>query len=572
MSGWLKIEGGRVYDPANGVAGERRAIWVRDGRVSEAPADPAAEQVTVLDAGGRIVMPGGVDMHCHIAGPKVNAARRLRPDMAAADERLRKAYGEGGVGRSGTAGPTPSSFATGLLYSALGYTTAFDAAMPPAFAELAHLELADTPLVDAGFFALSGNNEFLLRQIAAGETETATAALGWLVSQSGALATKVVNPGGVVAWKSGAKDAGEFGEPCAYGLSPREIVRGISGAVDRLGLPHPVHVHCNHLGMPGNSAITKATIDALEDRRGHLTHIQFHSYAGDPSDQSTIASAVPELAGLVNARPNLSVDVGQVMFGETTSLTGDGPLGHYLHQVTGRKWHSSDAELESACGVVPITYSNKRLVSALQWAIGLEWHLLVEDPWRIALSTDHPNGASFLAYPEVIALLMSADRRREVLDRCPAEIRERTTLADLDREYDLAEIAILTRAAPARLLGLSQKGHLGPGADADITIYNETADPAEMFATPWRVLKSGRTVIRDGEVDADAWAEASDPVAAADSVLRGRSLRADVSYDAAALKPLEELFAEARGIRFEDYGLGEAGLPGAVEVPTRPAG
>jgi formylmethanofuran dehydrogenase subunit A len=46
---------------------------------------------------------------------------------------------------------------------------------------------------------------------------------------------------------------------------------------------------------------------------------------------------------------------------------------------------------------VPITYKEKSLVHALQWAIGLEWLLLVQDPWCIALSTDHPNGNSFPA-------------------------------------------------------------------------------------------------------------------------------------------------------------------------------
>ena len=34
----------------------------------------------VIDASGLVVMPGGIDMHCHIAGPKVNVARKMRPD------------------------------------------------------------------------------------------------------------------------------------------------------------------------------------------------------------------------------------------------------------------------------------------------------------------------------------------------------------------------------------------------------------------------------------------------------------------------------------------------------------
>src|SRR5207244_9595614 len=118
-----------------------------------------------------------------------------------------------------------------------------------------------------------------------------------------------------------------------------------------------------------------------------------------------------------------------------------------------------------------ITYQDKSFVHALQWAIGLEWYLLVKDPWRVAMSTDHPNGGSFLAYPQIVQLLMDRNYRREALQRVHPRVRERCILADLDREYSLYEIAIITRAGPARILGLKNKGHLGPGADADITIY-----------------------------------------------------------------------------------------------------
>ena len=65
-------------------------------------------------------------------------------------------------------------------------------------------------------------------------------------------------------------------------------------------------------------------------------------------------------------------------------------------------------------------------------------------------------------------------------------------LDDLDREYTLDEIAIITRAGPARLLGLRDKGHLGVGADADVTIYDDRADREEMFATPRYVIKARR--------------------------------------------------------------------------------
>ena len=208
------------------------------------------------------------------------------------------------------------------------------------------------------------------------------------------------------------------------------------------------------------------------------------------------------MADYVNSHENVTVDVGQVLFGETTSMTGDGPLGYYLHNVYGTKWFSADTELEAGCGIAPIKYRNKSLVHAWQWAIGLEWYLLVQDPWRVVMSTDHPNGGSFLAYPQIIRLLMDRTYRRDVLATCPKKIRERSTLADLDREYSLYEIAIITRAGPARILGLSSKGHLGPGADADVTIYTPNENKETMFELPRIVIKAGEVIVEEGELRA----------------------------------------------------------------------
>ena len=73
-------------------------------------------------------------------------------------------------------------------------------------------------------------------------------------------------------------------------------------------------------------------------------------------------------------------------------------------------------------------------------------------------------------------------------------------LPELDREYTLYEIAIITSAGPARALGLPQKGHLGVGADADVAIYNENPNAAEMFAYPRYVIKGGEVVIEEGEI------------------------------------------------------------------------
>ena len=292
---------------------------------------------------------------------------------------------------------------------------------------------------------------------------------------------------------------------------------------------------------------------ALEGHRGHLTHIQFHSYGGDPDDQSTFRSDVPELAEYVNQHSNLTIDVGQVMFGPTISMTGDGPLGYYLHRVMGGKWFSGDIEQEAGCGIVPITYKEKSYVHALQWAVGLEWYLLIEDPWKVAMSTDHPNGASFLAYPQIIALLMDRSRREEAIARLPARIRETTVLSQLNREYTLEEIAIITRAAPARMLGLTRKGHLGPGADADITIYTPNSDIERMFELPRFVIKAGEVLIEQGEIR---------------RTIEGITLQTAPDFDDAVIPSIREWFDSSYTVQYRNYIVEDHEVGPTVVEPT----
>jgi formylmethanofuran dehydrogenase subunit A len=489
-----RLQGGIVHDPANGIDGDVRDLWVRHGKFIS-PSDDMPDRT--FDLTGCIVMPGGIDMHAHIAGPKVNIARKLRPE----DRRNASPHHRSNLLRSGTGGSTPTTFVTGYLYAGMGYTTVFDAAIPPLGARHTHEEFHDTPVIDKGFFVLVGNNRFALKQITENEPERLRDFCAWLLRSTRGYALKVVNPGGVEAWKQGHEGLLNLDDAMpGYGVTPRQIVRGIADVADELKLPHAVHIHCNRLGMPGNWQTTLDTMRALESRRGHFTHIQFHSYGGGPDDQDTFCSRTSVLAEYVNTHPNITVDVGQVMFGETTSMTGDGPLGYYLHRVTGRKWFNGETEFEAGCGIVPITYRDKSLVHALQWAIGLEWFLLVKNPWQVAMSTDHPNGAAFLSYPEIVALLMSRDCRREFLKSLPERVKERCLLPDLDREYTLNEIAIVTRAGPARMLGLKHKGQLGIGADADVTVYTPNADRGKMFELPRFVFKAGERIVDRGEI------------------------------------------------------------------------
>jgi len=538
-SAGLRITGGTVHDPANGVDGVVRDVCIEGDRiVADLPSSAPR-----LDARGMVVMPGGVDIHAHIAGSSVNHARRLLPEEHAADPSPAPPLADRAVARSGTGGTLPSTFVTGYRYAGLGYTTVMEAAVAPLAARHAHAELDDTPLIDAGFFMLLGNDDYLLRQLAAGEAARARDYAAWLLGTTRAYAIKIVNPGGVAVWKGGGGGdrRNVTGLDDAVGSStvtPRKILEVLTSTANALGLPHPVHIHCNNLGQPGNAATTLESMKALSGQRAHFTHLQFHSYGGAAG--TGWASAAREVIEYVNAHAETSVDVGQVMFGAATTVTADSPLEHLLYASSGRKWVNVDIELESGCGIVPYAYKEKAAVAALQWAVGLELFLLANDPWRVVLSTDHPNGGSFLSYPELIRLLMDRAYRDERLKRVNQKLLAGSALLDgLSREYTLGEIAVITRAGPARLLGLTNKGHLGPGADADVTVYANDADRANMFAAPRYVIKAGTLVVEEGQL------RRAPP---------GRRLAVQPEYDAAVTKDVRRFFDQYACVAFENYG------------------
>jgi formylmethanofuran dehydrogenase subunit A len=486
----LRITNGKVYDPKNNVHGEVRDVCISDGRVVA-----NVESGRTIDARGMIVFPGGVDVHTHVAGAALNFARGLIPEQ----HRQAQVQARTAVRRAGMGGTTPTTFATGYLYAGMGWTTVNEAAVPVLSAKHTHEELHDTPIVDKTCLVLMANNEIVLDLLEAGEFERAKDVVAWLVWAAKAYGVKAVNPGGVAAWKWG-KDAKQLSDPIEgyKTITPGKIVSSLARIVDELGLPHPVHLHCNNLGAPGNYTTTLETMKVLEANRAHLAHLQYHAYGGD--DWFSIRSEAAKIADYFNAHPNLTTDAGAVLFGNTVTITADGPWQHLLYKLTGHKWANLDVENETGCGIVPYAYKEKNLVNAVQWAVGLELLLLINDPWRVFLTTDHPNGATFWRYPEIVQLLMDSEFRREQIKKLPAKAQERILLANLTREYTLSEIAIITSAGPAKALGLSQKGNLGIGADADVAIFNESKDIANMFSYPRYVIKSGEVVIEEGEL------------------------------------------------------------------------
>ena len=407
-------------------------------------------------------------------------------------------------------------------------------------------------MIDKGFYVLLGNNIFLQKLLQQGRTEEFKQAVAWWINATKAYAVKLVNPGGDEPWKGkrNSNVANIDEKSTETDLSPRDIIDAFIGAVNELGLPHPPHLHSNNLGHSGNVSTTMETMRTAADRRLHMAHIQFHSYGGELGKNPV--SAAQEIAEYINSHPNITCDVGQVMFGKSTIMTADAPLAYMLRGVSKNKWVNADTECESGCGILPFSYQENIYVHALQWAIGLELFLLSQDPWRIILSTDHPNGGSFMSYPKLIRLLMDKEFRKQEIKSVNQKAINKTILQDLDREYSLNEIAIITRAGPAKALNLKHKGHLGVGADADITVYDEHEDKELMFSAPRYVIKSGKLIIEDHEFKQDHI---------------GRLLHTSPDYDETIIESIRPFFEKYYSIEFDNYAVNDSYLHDHEVIP-----
>ena len=553
----IKLSGGKIYDPANKVSGEVRDIYVEDGMIVAAPADGRVAQT--YDLKGRVVMAGAIDPHTHIGGGKMTIARMLIPEDHMKDEVART-----DITRAGTGHAVPSTMVTGYRYAEMGYTACFEPAMLPANARQAHMEMGDTPMVDKGAFVMLGSDDFFLRQLAAkNEFERIKDYVAWTMHAAQAIAVKVVNPGGISAFKFNQRKLDLDEEHVYYHVTPRQIIVTLARALKELGVVHPLHVHGCNLGIPGNIESTLATIRAADGLPLHMTHTQFLSY-GTEGDRK-FSSGAPQLAELVNKTPNVSIDVGQVLFGQTCTASGDSmrqyAIGKSAHP---KRTVVMDIECDAGCGVVPMRYRDKSFVNAMQWVVGLETFLLVEDPWRMFLTTDHPNGAPFYTYPHLIRLLMDRGFRNDMLQKINPDAQAMSILPTITREYTLDEIAIMTRAGPARSLGLVNRGHLGVGASADITVYKDDADREEMFTTPELVFKGGELIVKNGKVV---------------KVVHGATHVVRPHYDHSIEKPLEDYFSRFHTVAMENFKLpddeiidgGQGALDRAADTAVDPS-
>jgi formylmethanofuran dehydrogenase subunit A len=459
MTGLL-IKNGRVVDPLNGERFIRRDIHAWHGKISDTPVHASQ----VIDAENCVVMAGGIDVHTHVADHSFGGAVRERMTS------------------------------TGLRYAEMGYTTIIQAVSPLPLASITAERMAMIPQVDKGSLVMMGAWKPVLQLVERRDEKTLGSLVSWLTAKAGAYSVKLVNPGGRFLKNTGSPSATRRLE--GFDITPLDVACAVARAVEAGGLPCPIQLHLNDLGEPWSHTSAIETINGLDGARTHLAHLQFHCYGG----RGGFSSEARAVADAFNANKNLTADIGQVVFGKTVTVTADERLGEKLDSLTSGAGKRDSIGFGETSYAVPYEYRAQSAINAVQWACGLELALSIEDPSRIFISTDHPNGGQFTAYPQIIRLLMDKGFRDEELSKIHPEAQERTSLGDMNRELDLYEIAEMTRSGPAKFLGIAdRKGNLKPGSDADITIYRSGDDIEDMLANPAWVIKSGEIIVEDGK-------------------------------------------------------------------------
>ena len=538
------LKNGRLYDPAQQKNGVQEDIYIAQGRIIAKPLDMSKVTKT-FDLSGKIVMAGAIDMHSHIGGGKINIARMMLPEF---QESKKYSEPEAHICTPNCSHhATPNTTDTGFRYIEMGYTAAFEPALMPVNARQAHLEMADTPMIDKGGYAMLGNDDYFLRMLASKKDQKSiNDYVAWILHSTQSIGIKVVNPGGINAFKFNQRKLDLDENNRHYQISPRDILKSLSRAVHELGIAKPLHVHCNNLGAAGNFETTLNTMGASDGLPMHLTHIQFHSY-GTEGDKK-FSSAAAQISEALNKNKHITADVGQILFGQTVTASGDSMMQQLnAKHANPKKSVLMDIECDAGCGVLPFKYRDQNYVNALQWAIGLELFLSVEDPWRIFLTTDHPNGAPFTSYPHLIRLLMDRSFRNEAFAKLNLDAQAMSNLNSLNREYSLYDIAIMTRAGAAKLIGLNDRGHLSVGAGADITVYTDQANREAMFAKPDYVFKDGELVVKDGKIVKVVW---------------GTTHTTKPSFDIGVEKDLKDYFNQYHTMQLDNFKINNEEISG----------
>ena len=491
----LIVKNGLVFDPINNINGENKDILIEDSKIVEKFS--TENEVKEIDANGKTVIPGAIDIHAHIAAEQVNLIRLLGTNNTLFQEKWKGLILEN-IARD---------------YISNGYTFILESNVFPSLAKHTIFNFKHIPVLDKAMLLNVSNMWPLEYEFQKNKYDEIAVFLSNLLLLTKGFGLKVYNPFESEIWnlKEHRKDVSVKGK--LYNFSALDVYENLIKANEYLGLPHSIHAHIEgyeQLEAKNNLSLVLDKIKSIQlnsNLKGklkikrsqifHLAHASAYNIDGNNS----------ELIKALNSKENVDLDLGFLGFDSINPLvTSDRRLINFLTKNNSRnqKLITSAVENEGDTFAILRIFDKKNLNDCFLWANALDLSLNVKNKWQLQFSINYPNYADINDVPEIAAHLMSSKARREFIEDLSQEFLKENNLTNNDQVLTFKDFVIITRASPAKSLGLGDiKGNLGINSDADINILDidiNEMDVSKNYEQLKNSLSNIEYVIKSGKI------------------------------------------------------------------------
>jgi formylmethanofuran dehydrogenase subunit A len=487
----LYIRNGLVFDPINNINGEIKDISIEAGKIVESFTN--RKNVKEIDAKGKTVIPAALDIHTHIASQQVNWARLL----GSRNEKFKKVW----------EGLTLKKIARN--YVSNGYSFINEANVFPSLAKQTIFNFEQIPVLDKAMLLNVSNFWPLELEFQRGKTKDLAIFLSDLLKKTRGFGFKIYNPFENETWnfKELRDDISQQGR--LYNFSALDVYENIIKCNEFLGLPHSAHAHIEgyeHEIGKTNLYVLLEKIKSLNiDKNHNLSRNQiFHithanSYNTDGDNEKFIK--------ILNETPYIGIDIGFLSFNEINPLiTSDRRLVNSILvsniDKNSHKLISSAVESEGDSFVSMRNLKKDNYNNCILWANALDLVLNIKNKFQICFSLNYPNYANITDIPEILTWLVSKKARDNYMKNMNPEFIKDNPLKDNNKNLDFSELIIITRASPAKSLGLGNiKGNLSVGADGDLNILDidiNKIDISKDYQKFCKAFSNIDTVIKSG--------------------------------------------------------------------------
>ena len=491
----LIIKNGLIFDPLNNIEGEKKDILIEDEYIVEKFSKKS--DIKEIDAKGKTVIPAALDIHTHIASQQVNWARLL-----------------------GTKNSTFKKIWQGLTlekaardYINNGYTFILEANVFPSLSKQTIFDLNHLPVLDKGMLLNASNLWALELEFQRGKIDELSVFLSDLLQKTKAFGIKVYNPFESEEWnfKEIREDIKKSGR--LYNFSALDVYENLTKANERLGLPHSVHAHIEGYETKyakDNYAIILERINSLDlvpklknnsqtsrSQIFHLAHASAYNIDGDNT----------KLIDIINQSNKIDIDIGFLTFNKINPLiTSDRKLieNEIKFENENNILIRSAVEFEGDSFVKFRNFSKNNKEHCILWANGINLALNIKNKWKIQLSLNYPNYGNINDLAEVATWILSNNARMKFMENMTKNFTPDEFFTEPDNNLSFYEYIILSRASPAKSLGLGKiKGNLGICADGDINILDidlHNIDTVKDYDVIKKSLSNIEYVIKSGEI------------------------------------------------------------------------